>query len=145
MRMSDWSSDVCSSDLRLDDRLEARAAAPIELEPRHRLRQSRGKPGPAADARRLAARIALAEDDIVDALGVDAAFLDKRADHGGAEIARGERRERAAEFSDGGPDGRDDRYAAQFHKYWLPGFYGVVVQIARRSEGHTSELQSLMR
>src|SRR3546814_10546377 len=100
MRMSDWSSDVCSSDLRLDDRLEARAAAPIELEPRHRLRQSRGKPGPAADARRLAARIALAEDDIVDALGVDAAFLDKRADHGGAEIARGERRERAAEFSE---------------------------------------------
>src|SRR3546814_11637536 len=66
-------------------------------------------------------------------LGVDAAFLDKRADHGGAEIARGERRERAAEFSDGGPDGRDDRYAAQFHKYWLPGFYGVVVQIARSS------------
>src|SRR3546814_17026205 len=95
MRISDWSADVCSSDL---------------------LRQSRGKPGPAADARRLAARIALAEDDIVDALGVDAAFLDKRADHGGAEIARGERRERAAEFSDGGPDGRDDRYAAQFHK-----------------------------
>src|SRR3546814_1678043 len=93
MRISDWSSDVCSSDL--------------------------------------------AEDDIVDALGVDAAFLDKRADHGGAEIARGERRERAAEFSDGGPDGRDDRYAAQFHKYWLPGFY--------RSEEHTSELQSLMR
>src|SRR3546814_6549286 len=46
---------------------------------------------------------------------------------------RGERRERAAEFSDGGPDGRDDRYAAQFHKYWLPGFYGVVVQIARSS------------
>src|SRR3546814_16268841 len=93
---------------RLDDRLEARAAAPIELEPRHRLRQSRGKPGPAADARRLAARLALAEDDIVDAPGADAAFLDKRAAHGGAATAPGEPRGRPAQVSAAGPASAED-------------------------------------
>src|SRR3546814_11940403 len=115
---------------RLDDRLEARAAAPIELEPRHRLRQSRGKPGPAADARRLAARIALAEDDIVDALGVEAALLDKRADHCCAAIARGERRERATQVTAGGPRGRDDSYAAHTHTDRLTGSSGRLVASA---------------
>src|SRR3546814_4201169 len=139
MRISDWSSDVCSSDLRddaialdrlrhepsprqtvvhfdaaepralansrgiifdvrhafraardhhvrrarlhhhcgLDDRLQSRTASAVELEARHRLRETRREPGPAPDARRFPARIALPENDIADPFGVDAAALDQ--------------------------------------------------------------------
>src|SRR3546814_14459368 len=85
MRISDWSSDVCSSDL------------------------TRREPGPAPDARRFPARIALPENDIVDPFGVDAAALDKGPEDQSSKLTGGQRRQPAAEFTDSCPDGTHDR------------------------------------
>src|SRR3546814_7302736 len=46
----------------VDDRLQSRAAAAIELIARHLERQTRGEPRPVPDARRFAIAIALRED-----------------------------------------------------------------------------------
>src|SRR3546814_4477437 len=59
----------------LDDRLQSRTASAVELEARHRLRETRREPGPAPDARRSPARIALPENDNHDPFGVDAAEI----------------------------------------------------------------------
>src|SRR3546814_15216391 len=67
MRISDWSSDVCSSDL------------------------------------------------VIDAPRVDLRALDQRLQYHRAEVARGHRRQCAAEFSDGGADRGYDGGAAQGH------------------------------
>src|SRR3546814_7157124 len=83
----------------------------------NRLRETRREPGPAPDARRFPARIALPENDIVDPFGVDAAALDKGPEDQSSKLTGGQRRQPAAEFTDSCP----------------------------RSEEHTSELQSLMR
>src|SRR3546814_2193188 len=109
MRISDWSSDVCSSDL------------------------TRREPGPAPDARRFPARIALPENDIVDPFGVDAAALDKGPEDQSSKLTGGQRRQPAAEFTDSCPDGTHARDPTQFQSTSLD-----------RSEEHTSELQSLM-
>ena len=54
-----------------DDGLQAAAAAPVDLEPRHAHGQACLEGGPPADARRLAARVGLGEGHVVDELGVD--------------------------------------------------------------------------
>src|SRR3546814_19504392 len=92
MRISDWSSDVCSSDL-----------------------QTRGEPRPVPDARRFAIAIALREDDVVDACRIDLRALDQRLQDDGAEFAGAHRRQAAAELADGGADRGDDGGAAQGH------------------------------
>src|SRR3546814_3638376 len=56
---------------RLDDRLKARSAPPVELEARHRLREPGREPGPAPYAWRFTARIAVSEHDIIDTRRVD--------------------------------------------------------------------------
>src|SRR3546814_3009740 len=137
MRISDWSSDVCSSDLAnsrglifdvrhafraardhhvrrarlhhhcgLDDRLQSRTASAVELEARHRLRETRREPGPAPDARRFPARIALPDNDIVDPFGVDAAALDNGPEDQSSTLTDGQRRQPAAEYTDSCPADR---------------------------------------
>src|SRR3546814_3849384 len=81
MRISDWSSDVCSSDL----------------------------------AGRLPAGIAMSEDDVVDAFGIDPAAFDQRLDDRGAQLPRRQRGKAAAEFPDGGPKRRNDGGSTQCH------------------------------
>src|SRR3546814_3963629 len=62
---------------RLDDRLKARSAPPVELEARHRLREPGREPGPAPYAWRFTARIAVTEHDIIDTRRVDTDSLNK--------------------------------------------------------------------
>src|SRR3546814_8340281 len=61
----------------------------------HRLRETRREPGPAPDARRFPARIALPENDIVDPFGVDAAALDKGPEDQSSKLTGGQRRQPA--------------------------------------------------
>ena len=53
------------------DRLKARAAAPVELKPRHLDRETRVERGHPTDRRRLAIRIALAEEHVIDTVRID--------------------------------------------------------------------------
>src|SRR3546814_17763150 len=75
----------------------------------NRLRETRREPGPAPDARRFPARIALPENDIVDPFGVDAAALDKGPEDQSSKLTGGQRRQPAAEFTDSCPAGTQDR------------------------------------
>src|SRR3546814_5823167 len=151
MRISDWRSDVCSSDLfetsharalserrgimfdvrhalgtagdddvgsaglhhhrGLDDSLEPGAATTVELKTRDCLRQSGREPRPSADARRFSARIAMTEQHVVDALGVDPAAFHERLEDRGAEFAGGEGRKPASELAARGAERADDRGA----------------------------------
>src|SRR3546814_5483327 len=103
MRISDWSSDVCSSDLR---------ASILDL-PGHALEKAVAAHGGDADEQGAGA-IDGAADHRVAGLALDRHWLagDKRLIHGGAAL------------HDLAVDGQ---------------------ALARRSEEHTSELQSLMR
>ena len=87
------------------DRLQARAASPVELEAGNLDRHSRGQPAPASDRRRLAAAIALSEDDILDPLGIDAAALHQRLDDDRAQLTRLDGGERAEKRAHGGAQG----------------------------------------
>src|SRR3546814_7502436 len=116
MRISDWSSDVCSSDLHADFRrpdrgslLGADAAARRAL-----FHLSAGEPVArgTVDQSRFLARCAALE----------------AAARAGLAAARRHRRDR--------PDGR--RNSADPHRAWL-------ADLMARSEEHTSELPSLMR
>jgi hypothetical protein len=82
------------------DRLEARAAAPVELEAGNLDGHACRQPAPAPDRRRFAAAIALREDDIFHALGIDAAALHQRLDNDRAQFARLDGRERAEKRAD---------------------------------------------
>src|SRR3546814_2705865 len=129
MRISDWSSDVCSSDL-------ARGAGLVEIDvrPAEILRGSSGEPGSALVVQGDATIVADRGDDGQ----VAGDSIDERV-----EVARAEH---AAdpEFSDvtvhfHGP-GRLPVYPLHNAGQWLVGETKVA-----RSEEHTSELQSLKR
>src|SRR3546814_4221385 len=132
MRISDWSSDVCSSDLERDPL--ARAVV-IDL----RIADAVGQIGPAGPAERVGGTgdAAVGVDDPVT-LGIDRAGRAIGADlvHDHAFGARDEVAARIvghqAEAADVGVEGLAD----QHRKLAVPFV---------RSEEHTSELQSLMR
>src|SRR3546814_2544040 len=111
MRISDWSSDVCSSDLRQD-------------------RLGRGR-----DRRGAAPR--LAADQEVDARRRIAASLRPFPKAGACDRLPGEpHREPIDGWNGHGAGGRGRLRGHAFRD---------VAPVARRSEEHTSELQSLMR
>ena len=87
---------------RVDDRLQAGTAAPVELPSRHARRQSGIERNDAAEGGRFHMREALAEHDIVDDARVDAGALDERDDDLPAELLRRGGLELAAVASDGG-------------------------------------------
>src|SRR3546814_9515462 len=128
MRISDWSSDVCSSDLPRDVGAEARFQG-FEIHPAclgcrnvldREAREGRGR-----------------------GIGAVRAFWDE--DHSAVLAARFERRldaENAAEFA---MRARLGRHRDAVHTGELDQPFGELVDHRIRSEEHTSELQSLMR
>src|SRR3546814_5821325 len=123
MRISDWSSDVCSSDLR---RLEAQAVV--------RLQHQGGRKGLAREA-----LVEVADEDLVDLVGADAGVLERLQGDASDEgfdivvLVLAERRVAPADDAGGHADS-PSRGAAR-----------ACGKTRRRSEEHTSELQSLMR
>ncbi len=71
---------------RLDDRLQARAAAAVDLHAGHRHRQSGIKADDASDRRGLAVGIAVAENDILHRFGRDAGAVEQPGERGHAEL-----------------------------------------------------------
>src|SRR3546814_4357928 len=145
MRISDWSSDVCSSDLaaqddagdRLDDRLEAdRRVGRVDRDEKTAGKAREG----GADA----------EADGVDALDVDAQGLRRvRVLRGGAdrlseagEADEGPQREAGG---GGGPDGPQALLGDEHGSQTEGALDEVGHAAALRSDEHTPELQSLMR
>ena len=98
---------------RIDHRLQARAAAPIEHIAGHLERETSGQPRPVANRRRFAIAIALGKNDIIDPRGIDLGALHQCLEHNRAQIGGGERGKRAAEFADGGADRGDNGGAAK--------------------------------
>ena len=84
------------------DRLQARAAAPVELEPRHLDRETGVERRHPPDRRRLAVRIALAEDDVVDLPGRQRRALHELSDHHCGQLCCEQISEDATEAADGG-------------------------------------------
>src|SRR3546814_1868219 len=129
MRISDWSSDVCSSDLLEFDRLQRAEvlAAGLAL-------------APAADRRAVLA------DARVDDAGV--CVLAEEAMHQATGLGIGD-----SGFGDAGSEdaGRRSTFANPKSPIPNPGFLAIhrelraLLQHVLRSEEHTSELQSLMR
>src|SRR3546814_8597180 len=115
MRISDWSSDVCSSDLLLRSLGKADAMAPI-LDAADALARQLGRAMERAEAAILkhGEHQPKALDRVLDALGIDAA--DRRT---------------LLRRMCSPVDGTDD--------------IGALGPVSERSEEHTSELQSLMR
>src|SRR3546814_8364207 len=145
MRISDWSSDVCSSDLGLGGRRGQQATGPptlIEravLEKRLVVEQQRHLAGCRIDAGRNLAHPEIALDGVAGA-------ADHRRGSIGLHLAIGHRRQALAVVA--GALGR--RYLHQFRrpvvKIRIIGRPEMRIgDIERRSEEHTSELQSLMR
>src|SRR3546814_7693713 len=118
MRISDWSSDVCSSDLRLDGDLDVHVAERLGAQHRHAL---------ALEAELLVRLRARRHGDLGTA-GADRRHLDTAAER------RRDHRQRDAAV-DVGAVALEQAMRRHREKD---------VEIAR-SEEHTSELQSLMR
>ena len=88
-------------------RLQPRAAPTVQLEAGRLDRQPGVERRDAADGRRLAVRVALTEQHVVDVVGAE-----PRALHECLDDRRGQcRRRQAAEHPSGAPDGRPDRLA----------------------------------
>ena len=83
------------------DRLQPRAAAAVELQAGHLDAEARVERGDAADRRRLAVRIALAEDHVVDLARRQRGARDELGDHRRGERGRRHVAEHAAEASHG--------------------------------------------
>src|SRR3546814_4805189 len=116
MRISDWSSDVCSSDLVIDRRHRA-------LRSRHRGDISGARGGKAQGGRSVACDAGQgAEIDVDDVIDV-----------GADEVVGGRHRGGAAIEQRGAVEAGGRRHVVDFRDQLL------------RSEEHTSELQSLMR
>src|SRR3546814_8412289 len=114
MRISDWSSDVCSSDLRQPRRGKGHRDAAT-----HRARPDDGRAGDGpCGSGGEPGRLTLGEEDVPERAGL---------------TTRRERRERV-------PITRDSLVEGKRHRAFDQGHAG-----SRRSEEHTSELQSLMR
>src|SRR3546814_7249163 len=121
MRISDWSSDVCSSDL--GDRLQGRSAQ-VDID------------GPREPKIARVGEIDAGAVATIEAAG-DEAIVDRKPIVGriGVRVRAGERREAARARATGAA--KADRT-----KHWARKADTGVVE---RSEEHTSELQSLMR
>src|SRR3546814_6483489 len=127
MRISDWSSDVCSSDL-LDHRLARRAqraAASRQVRSRRLYRLS--------DRVARTYRAGRACAGGVPAVG---ALLCRRGGHGGVEAQ--------VPATDADDDGRADRHPQGADRS-QPACDDAALCLVPRSDEHTSELQSLMR
>src|SRR3546814_1186178 len=122
--MSDWSSDVCSSDLRLGPASEDRSSPPSETTPNTAPSQRCGK------RRRCASLIAT---------------------QFASDVCIGQTRRRTAGRlqSSGSPRLSGSAQTPQLWPRWPAGVKFVALMILQwpdcRSEEHTSELQSLMR
>ena len=104
----------------VDDRLQARSAAAVQLIAGDFLRQAGQQPRPVADARRLTVAVALAEHDIIDPRRIDLGAFHQRLQDHRAQLASGERGQRAAELADRGADRGDDGSAAQLGHQLVP-------------------------
>src|SRR3546814_9595679 len=149
MRISDWSSDVCSSDL-----VRGAAAPPAQAALRHgsaaRLLRRRGPPAAWAVGRgRLPRSIGSARLRARDLRRRASAGLPQRRPGGGDAERRGARRRSRAAAQPAGRDA-DRRVAGEAGR---PPAHQVAESRARgaraagitRSEEHTSEIQSPMR
>ena len=87
---------------RVQDRLEAGPAAPVDLRAGDRFGKSGVKGGDPADGRGLGGRIGVAEDDLIDLAGVDAGTGDDLGDDVRGECGRLLLGEHPAEAADGG-------------------------------------------
>src|SRR5699024_9753935 len=88
---------------RVDDRLQTRTAAPVDLLAGHGHGQSRVECGDSADARGLRGGVALTHDDVDDEFGVEPGPAHQLSDDGGGEFVGGDGPELSAEGSDRGP------------------------------------------
>src|SRR3546814_5862158 len=131
MRISDWSSDVCSSDLLLVDRARRQ---PLRLELRGIENDANlaADPAVAIDARHAGDGEQLLGDVVVD---VPAQLLDRHV---------GRDRREAGEIVVGRVDAADLRLENTVGQV-APDLLDRAAHILDRSEEHTSELQSLMR
>src|SRR3546814_1778466 len=141
MRISDWSSDVCSSDLEADGGIGIRPLGKDEghgREAQHIVDDGRlAEQSLQCGKRRLGAHLPALALDAVEQRGFLSAHISASAD---AHLQR-ERRDAVGRQ----PDGR-------LHRIYRKGIFAADVDIAMRradgmgrSEEHTSELQSLMR
>src|SRR3546814_8984582 len=121
MRISDWSSDVCSSDLRQVDRGDVGLEG-VLVEGRHHGRVV-GHDRGVALGRRGAGRRA--------ALGLDAVFLEQEG--------------RGVGLAEGHGAGNAEREGGNLYEAGMGVHCWVSLRRQVRSEEHTSELQSLMR
>src|SRR3546814_2156340 len=121
MRISDWSSDVCSSDLVVRTSVYVRIARPVHLV--HRLQHRRGllRRGAAVEVHQGLAMYVLLEHREIVAYALDV--------EGEGGVVTGARRDRCAAECRHAQASSPGRPASQWP----------------RSEEHTSELQSLMR
>ena len=90
-------------------RLQASAAAPVELHSGHGDRQVRVQRGPAADARGLGVGVGLRQRHVVDPGWVHPRSFDHGPDHDRGQILGRHRAQRATEPSDRGPQRVHDR------------------------------------
>ena len=73
----------------VEHRLQTRAAAPVDLQARHRDVEAGVERGDPSDGRGLAVGVALAEDDVVDVLGCQAGAVDQPFDDRRARVVTG--------------------------------------------------------
>ncbi len=78
---------------------------------RHVLRHAGAQRDDARDVRRLRRLADAAEDHLVDQRGIDAGAREQRIDGDAAEVVRGKRRERGADFAERRPDSVNDDQA----------------------------------
>src|SRR3546814_2435663 len=146
MRISDWSSDVCSSDLRRSAAQRSERDRDIRL----------GAADMRAEARRLQRQLALrnrdAHDDFAetgDGAGRSDHMLDSKSGFRGGGAGDGGRRAETSGRSLADRDGVNASDRASGNP--LPGLqldHAAAVKIdeeIERSEEHTSEIQSIMR
>ena len=121
------------------------AAAAVELVAGDGDGEVGGERGPAGDAGGFAGGIALREDDIVDAFGIDLGALDEGLEDDRAEVARLHRGERALELADRGADRADDGGAAELGHVRFPWIARNIAGAARETTGRISEPQHARR
>src|SRR3546814_10491700 len=129
MRISDWSSDVCSSDLRLERHLGHRfAVRAAEMRQHHH-------PGP------LARQLVQGGQDAADAQVVgDPAVL-----HRDVEVdANQDRLAGHGDVIEGAEPGHSGVSCASAQSFAIATAVSAI-RLEKRSEEHTSEIQSLMR
>ncbi len=101
---------------RVDHRLQPGAAAAVDLEPWSLDRQAGVERRDAADRRRLAVRVALAEQYVVDLVGRQLRALQQLSDHGPRELLRRYVLEDPAEPADGRSQRLADHRLSDHHR-----------------------------